>query len=73
MPITYAKLTVKNDVGETLAIEAIPTRTGEKTTQKDVAELLINLGESLGAATALAPGFIEWEEKSNEAATEATE
>ena len=73
MPITHAKLTVKNAVGETLAIEAFPAVPGEKTTPQDVAELLIELGSALGAATTDAPGFIEWVEKSDETASEATE
>lgn len=71
MPITYAKLTVKNDQGETLAIEALPSKFGEETTPQDVAELLLDLGSALGAATAAAPGFIDW--GNDDTAAKATE
>lgn len=60
MAITYAKLTLHNEHGKELVIEAIPDNPGQETTPTDFGKLILQLTETAGEATSQTPGFIEW-------------
>lgn len=58
MALTTAKLTLYNDKGEELTIEAMNTL--DRCHPKDLGELIMSLAYQAGAATTAHPGFVDW-------------
>lgn len=67
MALTTAKLTLYNEKGETLTVEAMNTTS--TCNAKGFAELMMSLTYSVGVATTAHTGFIDWGKSSDEEAS----
>lgn len=68
MALTTAKLTLYNDKGKELTIEAV--NTASTCNAKGFTELMMSLTYSVGVATTEHPGFIDWGKSSDEEASD---